>query len=69
MSRIKDLLAEVNDIDDLKVEDAMELAHLGYLIKKETIINKLKMLIQVIDNPVYEDVIREAISFIEEGEV
>lgn len=69
MSKIKDLFAEVNGIDDLKVTDAMELAHIGYLIKKETIINKLEMLIQDTESQIYKEVLREAVDFIKEGEV
>lgn len=69
MSKIKDLFAEVNDIDDLKVEGAMELAHIGYLIKKETVINKLEMLMQDTESQIYKEVLREAIDFIKEGEV
>lgn len=69
MSKIKDLLAEVEGIDDLKVEGAMELAHLGYLIRKETITNKLEMLIHDTDSRVYKEVLREAIDFINEGEI
>lgn len=69
MSRIKDLYAEVNGIDDLKPLDDIEVAHQAWLIKKETIINKLEMLIQDTPNEAYKDTIREAIKFINEGEV
>lgn len=69
MSKIKDLFAEVNNIDDLKAEGAMELAHIGYLIKKETVINKLEMLMQDTESQIYKEVLREAIDFIKEGEV
>lgn len=69
MSKIKDLFAEVNNIDDLKVEGAMELAHMGYLIKKETVINKLEMLMQDTKSRTYKEVLQEAIDFIKEGEV
>lgn len=44
-------------------------AHIGYLIKKETIINKLEMLIQDTESQIYKEVLREAIDFIKEGEV
>lgn len=69
MSRIKDLYAEVNGIDDLKPLDDIEVAHQAWLIKKETIINKLEMLIQDTPSEVYKDTLREAIKFINEGEV
>lgn len=69
MSRIKDLYAAVEGIDDLAPENAMEMAHEAYLIKKETIINKLEMLIQDTKFQVYKDVLNEAIEFIKEGEV
>lgn len=69
MSRIKDLYAEVNGIDDLKPLDDIEVAHQAWLIKKETIINKLEMLIQDTPSEAYRDTLREAIKFINEGEV
>lgn len=69
MSRIKDLYAEVNGIDDLKPVDDIEVAHQAWLIKKETIINKLEMLIQDTPSEAYKDTLREAIKFINEGEV
>lgn len=69
MSRIKDLYAEVNGIDDLKPLDDIEVAHQAWLIKKETIINKLEMLIQDTPSEAYKDTLREAIKFINEGEV
>lgn len=69
MSQIKKLLAVVEDIDDLKPVDDMELAHIGWLVKKETIINELTMLMHDTDSRTYKQVLREAIEFIEEGEV
>lgn len=69
MSRIKDLFAKVHGDDDLTIDDGLDFAHLAYLIEKETVINKLEMLTQVLDNPVYEEVIRETIDFIKKGEV
>lgn len=69
MSKIKKLYAVVEDIDDLKPEDNMELAHLAWLVKKETIINELTMLMQDTDSKAYKQVLSEAIKFIEEGEV
>ena len=54
MSRIKDLFAKVHGDDDLTIDDELDLAHLAYLIEKETVINKLEMLTQVLDDPVYE---------------
>lgn len=69
MSRIKDLFAKVHGDDDLTIDDELGLAHLAYLIEKETVINKLEMLTQVLDNPVYEEVIKETIDFIKKGEV
>lgn len=69
MSRIKDLYAEVNGIDDLKPLDDIEVAHQAWLIKKETMINKLEMLIQDAPSEAYKDTLREAIKFINEGEV
>lgn len=69
MSKIKKLYAVVEGIDDLKPEDNMELAHLAWLVKKETIINELTMLMQDTDSKAYKQVLSEAIKFIEEGEV
>lgn len=69
MSKIKELYAVVKDIDDLKPEDNLELAHLAWLVKKETIINELKMLMQDTDSKAYKEVLSETIKFIEEGEV
>jgi len=69
MSKIKELYAVVKDIDDLKPEDNLELAHLAWLVKKETIINELTMLMQDTDSKAYKQVLSEAIKFIEEGEV
>lgn len=69
MSKIKDLDAMVKGIDDLAPVDNLEMAHMAYLIRKETIINQLEMLGQVIDNKVYKRVINETIEFIKEGEV
>lgn len=68
MSRIKDLYAEVEQIDDLQT-GGLEMAHQAYLIRKETIINKLKMLAADTEYPIYRDTILEAVKFIEEGEV
>lgn len=69
MSKIKELYAVVKDIDDLKPEENLELAHLAWLVKKETIINELTMLMQDTDSKAYKQVLSEAIKFIEEGEV
>lgn len=69
MSQIKKLLAVVEDIDDLEPVDNMELAHIGWLVKKETIINELTMLMHDTDSKTYKQVLREAIEFIEEGEI
>lgn len=69
MSRIKKLLAVVEGIDDLKPEDNMELAHMAWLVEKETIINELTMLIQDTDSKAYKQVLSDTIKFIERGEV
>ena len=69
MSKIKELYAVVKDIEDLKPEENLELAHLAWLVKKETIINELTMLMQDTDSKAYKQVLSEAIKFIEEGEV
>ncbi len=69
MSKIKDLYAEVNNIDDLKPVDDIEVAHQAWLIKKETILNKLEMLIQDTEYQVYKDTLKEVSDFIKEGEV
>lgn len=69
MSKIKDLYAEVNNIDDLKPVDDIEVAHQAWLIKKETILNKLEMLIQDTEYQVYKDTLKEVADFIKEGEV
>lgn len=69
MSKIKDLYAEVNNIDDLKPVDGIEVAHQAWLIKKETILNKLEMLIQDTKYQVYKDTLKEVADFIKEGEV
>lgn len=42
---------------------------MGWLVKKETIINELTMLMRDTDSKTYKQVLREAIEFIEEGEV
>ena len=50
-------------------EAAILEAHQAWLVEKETIINKLEMLIQDTNNQVYKDTLREVIDFIEKGEV
>ena len=70
MSKIKDLYAAVEQIDDLTpTETDYELAHMAYEVRKETIINKLEMLIQDTQYQVYKDTLREVIDFIREKEV
>lgn len=69
MSKIKDLDATVKGIDDLAPVDNLEMAHIAWLIRKETITNQLEMLGQVIDNKVHKRVIDQTIEFIKEGEV
>lgn len=44
-------------------------AHQAWAAEKETIINKLEMLIQDTERQAYKDTIREAIEFIQRGEV
>lgn len=69
MSKIKDLNAMVNGIDDLAPVDNLEMAHTAWLIEKETVINELHMLAQDTDNAVYKRVLNSTIEFIEKGEV
>lgn len=70
MSKIKDLHAMVNQIDDLMPTDAdYNMAHVAYEVRKETIINKLEMLIQDTKYEVYKNTLRDVIDFIKEGEV
>ena len=72
MSRIKDYLAEVEDIDDLKpikMDTAMAEAHADYEHRKQIIIDKLEMLISDTPYKIYEDTLKEAVEFIKEKEV
>lgn len=47
----------------------LQKAHEAWLIKKETVINELEMLLQDVNTDVYRQIIKDAIKFIEEGEV
>ena len=74
MSKIKDYLAEVADIDDLKavddrpnILDAISEAHAGAEVERETIINKLEMLAQDTPYQAYKDVLNEAVKYIKEA--
>ena len=70
MSKIKDLYAEVNGIDDLMpTDDDHEMAHMAYEIRKETVINELEMLRQVTPYEAHKEIIDDAIKLIKEGEV
>lgn len=59
------------DIVKLVPKEEYELheAHKAWLHEKETVINKLEMLIQDTESQIYKEVLREAIDFIKEGEV
>lgn len=52
----------------IAIEEQTE-AHLAWLVEKETIINKLEMLINDTEYQVYKDTLQEAIDFIKRGEV
>lgn len=69
MSKIKDLNAMVKGIDDLAPVDNLETAHIAWLIRKETIINQLEMIMQDTSSIVYRKVLADTIEFIKEGEV
>lgn len=71
MSKIQDLYAEVNDIEDLKlpVEQSEEIKKYAYEIKKETLCNELQMLVNDTPYMVYKEIITKAINFIEKGEL
>ena len=70
MSRIKDYLAEVEDIDDLKpVDAAMADAHADYEHRKQVTIDKLTMLKNDTPYQVYKDTLQEAIDFLREKEI
>lgn len=73
MSKIKDMYAIENGIDDLipvdETDIAFQMAHQAYEIEKETIINKLEMLIADTNIVVYKQTLAEAIEFIRKGEV
>ena len=70
MSRIKDYLAEVEDIDDLKpVDSALADAHANYEHRKQIIVDKLIMLKNDTPYQVYKDTLTEAIEFMREKEV
>lgn len=69
MSKIKDLDAAVKGIDDLAPVDNLEMAHTAWLIRKETILNELEMIMQDTKSIVYRKVLADAIEFIKEGEV
>lgn len=69
MSKIKDLNAMVKGIDDLAPVDNLEMAHTAWLIRKETILNELEMIMQDTKSIVYRKVLADTIEFIKEGEV
>lgn len=71
MSKIQDLYAEVNDIDDLKTtsEQSEEIKKYAYEIKKETLCNELQMLVDDTPYRIYKEVITKAINFIKTGEL
>lgn len=69
MSKIKDLDAMVKGIDDLAPVDNLEMAHTAWLIRKETILNELEMIMKDTESIVYKKVLADAIEFIKEGEV
>lgn len=69
MSKIKDLDAMVKGIDDLAPVDNLEMAHTAWLIRKETILNELEMIMQDTKSIVYRKVLADTIEFIEKGEV
>lgn len=69
MSKIKDLDATVKGIDDLAPVDNLEMAHTAWLIRKETILNELEMIMQDTKSIVYRKVLADTIEFIEKGEV
>ena len=69
MSKIKDLDATVKGIDDLAPVDNLEMAHTAWLIRKETILNELEMIMQDTKSIVYRKVLADTIEFIKEGEV
>lgn len=52
-----------------KADAELQKAHEEWLIRKETIINKLEMLRDDTPYQAYKDTLREAINFINEGEV
>lgn len=52
-----------------KEEYELHEAHKAWLHEKETIINKLEMLIQDTESQSHKEVLQEAIDFIKEGEV
>ena len=69
MSKIKDLDATVKGIDDLAPVDNLKMAHTAWLIRKETILNELEMIMQDTKSIVYRKVLADTIEFIEKGEV
>lgn len=52
-----------------KEEYELREAHRAWLHEKETVINKLEMLIQDTKSQIHKEVLREAIGFIKGGEV
>lgn len=69
MSKIKDLLIAVDEIDDLApTDDDIQLAHMASMIRKETILNELDMLKQTLDGIGQIRIVEDTIKFIKEGE-
>lgn len=69
MSKIKNLLAAVEEIDDLApTEDDIQLAHMAYITKKETILNELHMLKQTLNSQAQIEIVEDAVKFINDGE-
>ena len=69
MSKIKDYLAEVEDIDDLKVANGLEDAHQDYEHRKQIIVDRLTMLKNDTPYQAYKDTLDEAIDFLREKEI
>lgn len=69
MSKTKDLLAVVEGMDDLApTEEDIQVAHSAYLIRKETVINELEMLMQTLTSEAQIEIVEDAINFIKEKE-
>lgn len=68
-STVGEAIADGWDSAEFFATREQEKAHQAFLNEKETIINKLEMLVDDTKYQVYKDTLQEAIDFIKKGEI